>query len=135
MTQDCGLIDLLEPGDVVMADKGFDIQHLLAPKKAILNIPPFMGGKEQLTLQEEADTRCIASVRIHVERASRTIVYYRELYPYLFMHSWIRFGLFVVCLLISFVLLLSKHCIHTRYTCKQYQCYNFSASFGTRLAK
>ena len=69
MTQDCGLIDLLEPGDVVMADKGFDIQHLLAPKKAILNIPPFMGGKEQLTLQEEADTRRIASVRIHVERA------------------------------------------------------------------
>ena len=56
MTQDCGLIDLLEPGDVVMADKGFDIQHLLAPKKAILNIPPFMGGKEQLTLQEKVDT-------------------------------------------------------------------------------
>ena len=57
MTQDRGLIDILEPGDVVMADKGFDIQHLLAPKKAILNIPPFMGGKEQLTLEQEADTR------------------------------------------------------------------------------
>ena len=46
MTEDCGLIHLLDPGDVVMADKGFDIQHLLAPKKAILKIPPFMGGKE-----------------------------------------------------------------------------------------
>ena len=35
MTQDYGLVDLLEPCDVVMAVKGFDIQHLLAPKKAI----------------------------------------------------------------------------------------------------
>ena len=113
MTQDCGLIDLLEPGDVVMADKGFDIQHLLAPKKAILNIPPFMGGKEQLTLEEEADTRRIASVRIHVERAIERIKNYCIL-PYLFMRSWTRFGSFVVCLLIFFVLLLSKHCINTR---------------------
>ena len=27
MTEDCGLIELVEPGDVVMADKGFEIQH------------------------------------------------------------------------------------------------------------
>ena len=79
MTHDCGLIDLLEPGDVVMADRGFDIQHLLAPKKAILNIPPFMAGKEQLTVEEEAETRRIASVRIHVERAIERIKNYHIL--------------------------------------------------------
>ena len=39
VTQDCGLIDLLEPGDV---DKGVDIQHVLAPKK---EIPTFYGRK------------------------------------------------------------------------------------------
>ena len=61
MTQDCGLIDLLAPGDVVMADKGFDIHHLLAPKKAILNIPPFMGGKEQLTLHSCGIAECLHS--------------------------------------------------------------------------
>ena len=76
MTQDCGLIDLLKPGDVVMADKGFDIQHLLAPKKAI---PPFMGGKEQLTLEEEAETRHMASVRIHMERVIERIKNYHIL--------------------------------------------------------
>ena len=31
ITQSCGLIDLLEAGDVVMADKGFDTQDLLVP--------------------------------------------------------------------------------------------------------
>ena len=122
-----------------MADKGFDIQHLLAPKKAILNIPPFMGGKEQLTLQEEADTRRIASVRIHVERAIERIKNYRVLQGVIpiSIHAQLDQIWFIccICLLISFVLLLSKHCIHTRYTCKKYQCYNFSASFGTRLAK
>ena len=47
MTRDCGLIDLL---DDAMADRGFDIQHLFAP------IPPFMVGKEQLTIEQETET-------------------------------------------------------------------------------
>ena len=28
ITDNCGLIDLLEPGDIVTADKGYDIQDL-----------------------------------------------------------------------------------------------------------
>ena len=43
-----------------MADRGFEIQDLLAPRKVYLNIPPFMRSKDQLNP---------ASVRIHVERA------------------------------------------------------------------
>ena len=39
---------LLEHGDVVMADKGIDTQHLHITKQAILNSPSFMAGKEQL---------------------------------------------------------------------------------------
>ena len=69
ITESCAIVNLLEPGDMVMADRGFDIQHILASKNVTLNIPPFMRGKQQLSL-EEVETRAIASVRIHVERQS-----------------------------------------------------------------
>jgi len=36
-----GLLDLLEPGDNVMADKGFTIGDLLTERKCSLNITPF----------------------------------------------------------------------------------------------
>ena len=65
----CGILQLLEEGDSVMADRGFKIQALLAPRKVYLNIPPFMRSKDQLNPDEEDETREIASVRIHVERA------------------------------------------------------------------
>jgi hypothetical protein len=38
-------VDLIEPGDDVMADRGFNIRHLLLPKRATLNIPAFSKGK------------------------------------------------------------------------------------------
>ena len=38
-----------------------------------------MAGKEQLSLEEELETRSIASVRIHVERAIERIKNYRIL--------------------------------------------------------
>ena len=42
ITKKCGFLDLLEPGDNVTADKGFDIQDILAPIGVRLNIPPFL---------------------------------------------------------------------------------------------
>ena len=65
-TVDCKTLQLLEAGDSVMADKGFDIDHDL-PAGKTLNILPFQKGKDYLEPQEAIDTRCIASVRIHVE--------------------------------------------------------------------
>ena len=38
ITQECGIIDMLEEGDAVMADRGFNIRDLLTKKKVI---PPF----------------------------------------------------------------------------------------------
>ena len=67
ITKDCGILDLLEPGDHVMADRGFDIESDLPPG-VLLNIPPFLDGKDQLSLEEEVITRKIASERVHVER-------------------------------------------------------------------
>ena len=63
---------VIEPADDVMADRGFNIRHLLLPKRAILNIPAFSKGSN-LSLKKAAvrHSRSIASVRIHVERAIR----------------------------------------------------------------
>ena len=77
-TNDCGILDLLEEGDSIMADKGFNIKEDL-PKGVDLNIPPFLRGKEYLDLQEEQETRKIASVRIHVEHAISRIKTFRIL--------------------------------------------------------
>ena len=41
LTQKCGLLSLLEAGDSVMADRGFDIQDDLELLGVRLNIPPF----------------------------------------------------------------------------------------------
>lgn len=64
-----GFINLeYNEGDSVMADKGFTIADLLAKKQVILNIPPFLRGKDQFTESETVETEKIASVRILVER-------------------------------------------------------------------
>ena len=52
-----------------MADRGFDIKGLLETRKATLNIPPYLGQRQQLTGQELEETRRIAELQIHVERA------------------------------------------------------------------
>ena len=69
LVQQCGLLTLLESGDSVMADKGFDIQHLLSGLGVRLNIPPFRRGEQQFTPDDVMKTKKIAAVRIHVERA------------------------------------------------------------------
>lgn len=68
ITENSGFLDYIEEGDLVMADKGFTIGDLLAKRKAFLNIPPFL-RKKQFTVDEIEETKSIATVRIHVERA------------------------------------------------------------------
>lgn len=73
-----GFIDKVEEGDDIMADRGFNIRHLLLPKKATLNIPAFSHGGN-LSAPAIIKSRKIASVRIHVERAIRRIKTFRIL--------------------------------------------------------
>ena len=74
ITEQSGFLDLVEEGDHIMADRGFTIRDLLTKKKATLNMPPFTrkcswGKKKRLNVNEIKQTRFIAKLRIHVERA------------------------------------------------------------------
>ncbi len=68
ITENCGFLDLIKPGDLVMADRGFTIQESLWYTQAQLAIPAFTRGKDQLDPVDIEKTRGIATVRIHVER-------------------------------------------------------------------
>ena len=68
---------MIEEGDEVMAESGFAIRDLLLECNAMLNIPPFTKACPQtekgrkLSRQQVLKTRVIASLQIHVERATR----------------------------------------------------------------
>jgi len=62
-----GLLDKLEVGDEIMANKGFDIQDLLAPLGVRLNIPPFLKSGSQFSSDGILHTKKVAKLRIHVE--------------------------------------------------------------------
>ncbi|XP_020911922.1 uncharacterized protein LOC110249682 [Exaiptasia diaphana] len=68
LTENCGILEKLVPGDMVMADRGFTIQESVSLKRAELVIPAFTKGKTQLDPMDVERTRGIANVRIHVER-------------------------------------------------------------------
>ena len=68
LTEHCGILGKLLPGDVVLADRGFDISESVGTMQARLHIPAFTKGKDQLSALEIEETRSIANVRIHVER-------------------------------------------------------------------
>ena len=68
ITQKCGFLDHIDYGDVVLADRGFNIQDDLAVIGARLEIPSFTKGKTQLSRAEVEKSRRLSRVRIHVER-------------------------------------------------------------------
>ena len=73
LTRQSGILDLIEPGDSVMADWGFKIEEDLILRGVQLNIPPFMRTKAQLAGKELVVTRRITSLRIYVERKMERI--------------------------------------------------------------
>lgn len=70
LTRVSGYLDTLtdKHGVSVMADRGFTVRDLLAKKGVDLNIPPFMDGRQQLSVEDIQRGRQITSLRIHVER-------------------------------------------------------------------
>ena len=64
LTKVSGFLEKVQPGVSIMADRGFTIKDLLAAVGADL---PFSCGKKQLSTEEVAEGRSIASLRIYVE--------------------------------------------------------------------
>jgi hypothetical protein len=79
LVKQCGILNMLQEGDLVMADRGFTIKELLNPLGVTLKIPPFLNGRDKLTPQEEVETKRIAKLRIHVERAIGRVKKFRLL--------------------------------------------------------
>lgn len=80
LTIKCGILEKdWERKDILMADRGFTIQDLFEQKGVRVNIPPFLNGKPQLSENELMETRRIATIRIHVERAIERIKNYHIL--------------------------------------------------------
>ena len=61
-------LDLIQNGDVILADRGFHIADELAIRGARLEMPAFTKGKKQLSASEIEHSRQLAHVRIHVEQ-------------------------------------------------------------------
>lgn len=77
LTKSCGILELCEPGDAIMADKGFLISDMTSAKGIKLIIPPFK--TKRFSRREIEETRRIAHLRIDVERAIERVKNFRIL--------------------------------------------------------
>jgi hypothetical protein len=74
ITVQSGFVDLVEPGDVILADKGFpSIEKDLNNAGGLLIMPPFKSGNRQFSERQNKSGYECASVRIHVERCIRRL--------------------------------------------------------------
>lgn len=56
LTEHCGMLSKLLPGEILLADRGFDIADSVGMHQARLHLPVFTRGKEQFTAMEVEDT-------------------------------------------------------------------------------
>ncbi|XP_039527349.1 uncharacterized protein LOC120479133 [Pimephales promelas] len=98
ITADCGLLQHLHPGDMVMADKGFTIQDIL-PEGVSLNIPSFLVDG-RFTQEEVNNNRLISKARMHVERSIQRLKLFHILdqIPHQFKHNINKILKVCVCL-------------------------------------
>lgn len=82
-TKHCGILSLLEEGDSIMVDMGFDIEDVL-PKKVSLNIPPFLLLGSSFELHSLFQKSCL--VQSYYQSKLRIII---ELYHF-FVKMYIK---------------------------------------------
>jgi len=79
IVQKSGFLDLLEPYDLVLADRGFTIREDLLFRNCTLEIPPPTTGLKQMSRRSVLKTKAIANARIHVERVINRIKWFKIL--------------------------------------------------------
>lgn len=72
-----GFLDYLAPGDVVMCDRGFDIEAELNELGVDIVIPAFLGTRDALTAGETSKSAEVSSARIFVEILIKSVKDFR----------------------------------------------------------
>lgn len=95
----CKLFDQLEPGDMLLADKGFNTFDKL-PVGVSLNIPPFLSTKCHFT-EEAGHCNNVGRSRNHVERANERIKNFDILnnFPAQYRHLFTKLFQLCCCLI------------------------------------
>ena len=57
-----------DPGDSIMADKGFNVQDIFAPFNITINIPTFFKKRNRMSGETVLKDRKVSSKRVHIER-------------------------------------------------------------------
>ncbi|XP_063547068.1 uncharacterized protein LOC134754659 [Cydia strobilella] len=74
IVENCNFLDGLQPGTVILADRGFKhLEQILHQKGIKLLRPPSVSGGAKLSKAEVRLTKIIASLRIHIERVIRRL--------------------------------------------------------------
>ena len=105
-----GFNELLDPGDKIIADRGFNVEDLTLLKGAKTVIPPFLRGRKKFTYQELVDSRLITRARIHVERFNQRLKlfkYVSDIIPHYKMEV-IDDAIFVCSMLVNFTRIFAK---------------------------
>lgn len=65
----CGIINLLQKSDIILGDRGYNIQHLVSHMDVTVNMPHFLNkGSNQFEAHQLRKSKKVSSERIYVER-------------------------------------------------------------------
>ncbi|KAK9974226.1 hypothetical protein ABG768_022332 [Culter alburnus] len=92
ITENCGILNKLLPGNLVLADRGFDIKDSVGMMCVEVKIPAFTKSRCQLDAKDVEDTRAIAHLRIPEERVIGSL---RN--KYTLLHNTVPISLLLPC--------------------------------------
>ena len=104
--EESGILKHLEPYDLILADRGFTVEHLVNPLQAKIRIPAFLKGRKSFTAHEKLESRKIAKARIHIKRFNQWLKEFKlPIEPLLLLATQL---VVVACALVNFQEVLFK---------------------------